>query len=118
MWFENNAYKTSDKYFLWTVEIQDYNVMIDGKNLFDPTIKNDQRTYNEIRKIATCQGDDYVTGRLLHYVYFKNYYKMIAIDLKVVSAIFLLVCFSSLNKYLWNVEKMFFISLPNLFPGK
>ena len=34
-----------------------------------------------IRKIATGQGDDYTTGCLLDYNYFKNYYKMIAIDL-------------------------------------
>ena len=35
----------------------------------------------KIRKIATGQGDDYTTGCLLDYNYFKNYYKMIAIDL-------------------------------------
>ena len=31
-------------------------------------------------KVATGQGDDYVTGYLLDYSYFKNYYKMIATD--------------------------------------
>ena len=36
--------------------------------------------YN-IRKISTGQGDDYTTGCLLDYAYFKNYYKMITIDL-------------------------------------
>ena len=40
------------------------------------------RTYNNIQKIATGQGDDYTTGCLLDYNYFNNYYKMIAIDLK------------------------------------
>ena len=30
-----------------------------------------------IRKIATGQGDDYTTGCLLDYIYFKNHYKMI-----------------------------------------
>ena len=34
-----------------------------------------------IRKIAASQGDDYTIGCLLDYAYFKNYYKMIAIDL-------------------------------------
>ena len=34
-----------------------------------------------IRKIATCQGDDYTTGYLLDYSYFKENYKMLAIDL-------------------------------------
>ena len=55
--------------------------MIDGRNFFDQTIKNNLRTYDNIRKIATGQGDDYATGCLLHYPYFKNYSKMIAIDL-------------------------------------
>ena len=55
--------------------------MIDGKNVFDQPVKNDKVTYENIRKIATGQGDDYTTGCLLDYTYFKNYYKMIAIDL-------------------------------------
>ena len=38
-------------------------------------------TYENIRKIATGQGDDYTTGCLLDYSYFKDYYKMIAVDL-------------------------------------
>ena len=37
--------------------------------------------HDNIRKISTCKGDDYTTGCLLDYIYFKNYYKMIAIDL-------------------------------------
>ena len=51
------------------------------KNSFDQPIKNNKITYENIRKIATGQGDDYTTGWLLDYAYFKNYYKMIAIDL-------------------------------------
>ena len=39
------------------------------------------KTYENIRKIATGQGDDYTTGCLLDYPYFKDHYKMIAIDL-------------------------------------
>ena len=34
-----------------------------------------------MKKIATAQEDDYTTGSFLNYAYFKNYYKMIAIDL-------------------------------------
>ena len=44
-------------------------------------MKNDKTIYDNIRKIATSQGDDYTTGCLLDYAYFKNYYKMIVIDL-------------------------------------
>ena len=55
--------------------------MIDGQNFFDQPIRNNFITYDNIRKIATCQGDDYTAGCLLDYNYFKNYFKMIAIDL-------------------------------------
>ena len=48
------------------------------KNFFDKPIKNDKITYNNIRKIATGQRDDYTGGCLLDYSYFKNYYKTIA----------------------------------------
>ena len=55
--------------------------MIDGLKFFDQPVKNNLRTYDNIRKIATDQGDDYTTGCLLDYHYFKNYYKLIPIDL-------------------------------------
>ena len=55
--------------------------MIDGKNFFDQPINSDLKTYENIRRIATGQGDDYTTGCLLDYSYFKENYKMIAIDL-------------------------------------
>ena len=55
--------------------------MNDGKNFFDQPIKSELKTYENIRKIATGQGDDYTTGCLLDYSYFKDYDKMIAIDL-------------------------------------
>ena len=55
--------------------------MIHRKNVFDQPIRNDKVTYENIRKIAIGQGDDYTTGCLLDYTYFKKYYKMIAIDL-------------------------------------
>ena len=86
--FENNAHQTSYKrYFLPTVTIKDYNVMINGKKFFDQPVKNDRRTYDNIRKIAAGQGNDYTTGYLLHYVCFQNYYKMIAIDLSTQQAL-------------------------------
>ena len=55
--------------------------MIDGKNFFDQPIYSMTKTYKNIRKIAAGQGDDYATGCLLHYPYFKNHYKIMAIDL-------------------------------------
>ena len=55
--------------------------MINGENCFDQPIKNNKVTYKNIRKIATGKGDDYTTGCLLEYPYFKDSYKMIAVDL-------------------------------------
>ena len=61
--------------------------MIDGKNFFDQQINNMFKTYENIRKITTSQGDDYTTGCLLDYTYFKIYYKIIAIDLSKLQAL-------------------------------
>ena len=55
--------------------------MIVGKNVFDQPVKNNKVTYENIRKFATGQGDDYTTVCLLDYIYFKNYYKLIVVDL-------------------------------------
>ena len=46
--------------------------MINGENFFDQPIKNNKVTYENIRKIATGQGDDYATGCLLDYKYCKD----------------------------------------------
>ena len=51
--------------------------MIDGQIFLDQPVRNDLKTYDSIRKIATSQGDDCTPGCLLD----DNYYKMIAIDL-------------------------------------
>ena len=80
--FENDDDRISDdEYYLPAVEIKDYNIVINGENFFDQPIKNNKITYDNIRKIATGQGDDYTTGCLLDYPYFANTYKMIAVDL-------------------------------------
>ena len=80
--FENDDDRTSsDEYYLPTVEIKGYNIMINGENFFDQPIKNNKVTYENIRKIAIDQGDDYSTCCLLDYTYFTNTYKMIAVDL-------------------------------------
>ena len=73
--FENDTQRTSHSgYYLPNVEIKNY-IMINGGNFFDQPIKN-----SEV-KIATGQGDDYTTGCLLDYPYFKDSYKMCAVDL-------------------------------------
>ena len=80
--FENDNHKISTRrYNLPTVEIKDYNIMINSENFFNQPIKNNKVIYENIRKIAIGQGDDYTSGCLLDYSYFADTYKMIAIDL-------------------------------------
>ena len=66
--FENDDHRTSNnQYYLPTIEIKDYNIMINGENFFDQPIKNNKVTYESIRKIATGQVDDYTTTQLVVY---------------------------------------------------
>ena len=69
------------KYFLPRVDIPNYNVLIDGRKFYDQPINDQIKKYDEIRKIATGKGDDYITGCLLDCQYFKNHYQLIAVDL-------------------------------------
>ena len=51
------------------------------KTFFDQAINSNLKTYENNKRIDTSRGDDYTTGCLLDYSYFKDHYKMIAIDL-------------------------------------
>ena len=78
--FEDDTQRISHPgYYLPKVWIKNY-TMINGENVFDQPIKSNKVTYENIRKIATGQGDDYTTGCLLDYPYFKDSYKMNLID--------------------------------------
>ena len=61
--------------------------MIDRRKFFDQPIKNNLTTSNNIRKVATGQGDDYRNSCLLDYPYFEKYYKMMVTDLRKQQAI-------------------------------
>ena len=63
------------------IVIQNYNVLTDGRNFYDQPINDIIKQYDEIKNIATEQGDDYTTGCLLDYQSFKDHYNLIAIDL-------------------------------------
>ena len=69
------------RYYLPKGIIKNYNVIINGKNLYDQAIDSDIKRYKEIRKLTTGEGWDYRTGCLLDYDYIKNHYRLIAIDL-------------------------------------
>ena len=78
----NTAYRDSyRKFYLPRTSITNYNAIIDGRNFYDQPINSDKRQYDELRKVTLGKGDDYTTGCLLDYAYFKRDYKIIAIDL-------------------------------------
>ena len=57
-----------------------YVVIINGKSFYDQTIDADVKRSKEIRKLKTGQSEDHTTGCLVDYEYFKNVYKLIAIE--------------------------------------
>ena len=80
--FENEYDRISHStYYLPKIEIKDYKVMINARNFFDQPISSMTKTDENISKNATGQGNDHTTCCLLDYSYFKDHYKMIAIDL-------------------------------------
>ena len=70
--------ETTMKYFLPRVNITNYNVLIDGRNFYDQPINDQIKKYDEIRKTAIEQEDDYTTACLFDY--FKDHYQLIAVD--------------------------------------
>ena len=76
--FENDTQRTSAKdYYLPNFEIKDNKIVINGENFFDQPVKDNKVTYENIRKSATGKGDDYTTGCLLDYPYFKDSYRLL-----------------------------------------
>ena len=77
-----NAKRFNDwKWYLPKDILNNYNVIVNGKNFYDQPIDSDIKGYEEIRKLTTGQGEDYTAGCLLDYDYIKNNYRLIAIDL-------------------------------------
>ena len=78
--FENEYNRTSfSKYYVPKVEIKDFNVLIDGKPFFEIPVRNKEGVHEAIIKMS--KNNDHTTGNLLDYEYFKDNYKLIAIDL-------------------------------------
>ena len=67
------------QYYLLNVMVKDHNVIIDKLPFFDLPIKTEEEAYEKIIDIS--RNNEYTTGNLLDYDYFKKYYKLIAIDL-------------------------------------
>ena len=69
------------KYYLPRMDLNKYHVIIDGRNFYDNPIENDTEKYRELKKVLIGKGEDYTTGSLLDYNYFKEHYKLVAVDL-------------------------------------
>ena len=69
------------KYYLPKIDLNKYNVIIDGRNFYDNPIESDIEKYRELKKVIIGKGEDYNTGSLLDYNYFKKHYKLVAVDL-------------------------------------
>ena len=69
------------KYYLPRISLNKYNVIIDGRNLYDNPIESDIEKYRELKKVMIGKGEDYTTGSLLDYNYFDKHYKLVAVDL-------------------------------------
>ena len=69
------------KHYLPRNDLNKFNVMIDGRSFYDNTIESDIEKYRELKKVMIGKGEDYTTGSLLDYIYFKNHYKLVAVDL-------------------------------------
>ena len=66
-------------YYVRNVAIKDFNILTDGKSFFDLQIKNEDEGHEKM--IEMSNNNDYATGNLLDFGYFKENYKLIAIDL-------------------------------------
>ena len=75
----NNDRQSFSRFYIPNVMVKDYNVIIDKLASFDLHIKTEEEAYEKIIDIS--RNNEYTTGNLLDYDYFKKYYKLIAIDL-------------------------------------
>ena len=75
----NNDRQSFSRFYLPNVMVKDYDVIIDKLAFFDLPIKTEEEAYEKIIDIS--RNNEYTTGKLLDYDYFKKYYKLIAIDL-------------------------------------
>ena len=93
--------KYNKQCFLPRGEIQNYNVLIDGRKFYDQPINDLTKQCDEVRKVSTVQGDGFTTGCLLDYEYFKDNQKLIAVDLSKQKA--LDVDLSAIQKIVFQV---------------
>ena len=69
------------KYYLPRIDLEKYNVIIDGRNFYDNPIESDIEKYRELKKVMIGKEEDYTTGSLLDFNYFDKCYKLVTVDL-------------------------------------
>ena len=69
------------KYYFPRIDLEKYNVIIDGGNFYDNPIESDIEKYRELKKVMIGKGEHYTTGSLLGFNCFDKHYKLVAIDL-------------------------------------
>ena len=69
------------KCYLRIIDLNKYNVIIDGRNFYNNLIESDIEKYRELKTVMIGKGEDYTTGSLLDFDYFKKHYKLFAVDL-------------------------------------
>ena len=74
------AYNSQRKYYLPRIDLNKYNVIIDGRNFYDNPIESDIEKYRELKKVMIGKGEDCITGSSLDFNYFKKHYKLVAVD--------------------------------------
>ena len=68
------------KYYLPRIDLDKYNVIIDGRNFYDNPIQSDIEKYRELKKVMIGKGEDYTTGSLLDFNSFDKHYKLVAVN--------------------------------------
>ena len=69
------------KYYLPRIDLEKYNVIIDGRNFYDNPIESGIEKYRELKKVMIGKGEDYTTRSLLDFKYFDRHYKLVTVDL-------------------------------------
>ena len=72
---------SQQKYYLPRIDLNKYNVIIDGRNFYDNPVESDIEKYRELKKVMIGKGEDYTAGSLLDYNCFDKHCKLVAADL-------------------------------------
>ena len=69
------------KYYLSRIDLEKYNVIIDGRNFYDNPTESNIEKYRQLKKVMIGKEEDNTTGSLFDFNYFDKYYKLVAVDL-------------------------------------